>query len=221
VLGLLVGLLVGTLAWVALVAFAPAPVPSPSPLPSLAIPTLPPSSGSPSGSGGGPAPAGSASGSAAASPGGSDAAALFGVGSPAPALVVPQLGGGTIDLAKLRGKPVWVNFMATWCPSCRDELPAMSGLAARYAKDGLVVVAVDVKEDEAAVASYMRSLNASLPVGLDPDGTAQSAWRAAALPVHFWIDAQGIVRDGAFGGIGPEVMAAGLRRILPGVDVQP
>jgi thiol-disulfide isomerase/thioredoxin len=44
---------------------------------------------------------------------------------------VPQVGGGEIDLASLRGKPVWVNFMATWCPSCQDELPAMAGFAAR------------------------------------------------------------------------------------------
>jgi cytochrome c biogenesis protein CcmG, thiol:disulfide interchange protein DsbE len=143
------------------------------------------------------------------------------VGQRAPALRLPQLGGGTIDLATLRGKPVWVNFMATWCPPCRDELPLMGGFAARYADKGLVVVAVDVKEDEASVASFMTSLNASIPVGLDADGKAQATWRAAALPVHFWIDSQGVVRDGAFGGIGPDVMVAGLRRILPGVNVTP
>ena len=47
------------------------------------------------------------------------------------------------------------------------------------------------------------------------------AWDAIALPVHFWIDAEGIVRDGALGGIGPDVMAEGLETILPGVDVTP
>jgi thiol-disulfide isomerase/thioredoxin len=145
----------------------------------------------------------------------------FHVGEAAPALVVAQVGGGTIDLATLKGKPVWVNFMATWCPSCRDEFPLMNGFSARYASNGLVVIAVDVREDEGIVASFAQSLNATFPVGLDGDGAAQQRWGAVALPVHYWIDAKGIVRDGALGGIGPDVMAKGLESILPGVDVTP
>ena len=217
VLGLVAGLLVGLLGWAVLVAFGPTPTASPTPPPSLSLPTLPPASTSASSS-----PSASPGPSSPGSPGGSSsAAALFGVGQPAPALRLPQLGGGTIDLTALRGKPVWVNFMATWCPPCRDELPLMAGFAARYADKGLVVVAVDVKEDDPTVTAFMASLDASIPVGLDSDGQAQSRWRAAALPVHFWIDAQGIVRDGAFGGIGPDVMASALSRILPGVHVTP
>jgi thiol-disulfide isomerase/thioredoxin len=143
------------------------------------------------------------------------------IGQPAPALVVQQLGGGTIDLGDLKGKPVWVNFMATWCPPCRDELPRMVDFAGRYAEDGLVVIAVDVNEDEAEVAPFMSSVGVTFPVGLDPDGDAQETWRAAALPVHFWIDSAGIIRAGALGGIGPDIMAANLATILPGVDVTP
>jgi thiol-disulfide isomerase/thioredoxin len=158
-----------------------------------------------------------------ASPSGSDAVVggAFHVGQPAPALVVPQVGGGTIDIATLRGKPVWINFMATWCPSCQDEFPLMNGFAARYVANGLVVIAIDVREDEGAVAAFAKGLGATFPLGLDTDGKAQSAWDAIALPVHFWIDKDGIVRDGALGGIGPDVMVAGLKTILPGVDVTP
>ena len=122
---------------------------------------------------------------------------------------MPQVGGGTIDLANLRGKPVWVNFMATWCPPCQDEFPLMNGFAARYASTGLVVIAIDVKEDEGAVAAFAERLGATFPLGLDTDGAAAASWDAVALPVHFWIDADGIVRDGALGGIGPDVMARG------------
>jgi thiol-disulfide isomerase/thioredoxin len=147
--------------------------------------------------------------------------AAFGIGEPAPPLRVTTLTDEVIDLAEMRGWPVWVNFMATWCPPCRDELPLMNGFATRYADTGLVVVAVDVREERDEVASFMESLGVTFPVGLDPDGTAQAEWGARALPIHFWIDASGVVRDGALGGIGPDVMAAGLRTILPGVDVQP
>jgi thiol-disulfide isomerase/thioredoxin len=147
--------------------------------------------------------------------------APFHIGQPAPPLLVPQVGGGTIDLAKLRGKPVWVNFMATWCPPCQDEFPLMNGFATRYASSGLVVVAVDVREDEGAVAAFAKQLGATFPLGLDTDGEAADTWGAIALPVHFWIDAEGIVRDGALGGIGPDVMADGLKTILPGVVVTP
>ena len=145
----------------------------------------------------------------------------FHVGEPAPPLVVPQVGGGTIDLANLKGKPVWLNFMATWCPSCQDEFPLMNGFAARYADEGLVVIAVDVQEEEGAVAAFADGLGATFPLGLDSDRAAANAWDAIALPVHFWIDADGIVRDGALGGIGPDVMVEALKSIMPGVDVTP
>lgn len=131
------------------------------------------------------------------------------------------MGGGQVDLAALKGHPVWVNFMATWCPSCRDELPLMNGFAARYADVGLTVIAVDVGEDAASVGAFMKAVGAQFPTGLDLDGRAQQAWKALALPVHFWVDRDGIVRFGALGGIGPDVMVQGLGTILPGVDVTP
>ena len=169
------------------------------------------------------APSAAASVASTASPAvsASPLAAPFHVGQPAPPLVVPQVGGGTIDLAKLRGKPVWVNFMATWCPACQDEFPLMNGFATRYAETGLVVIAIDVQEDEGAVATFAERLGVTFPLGLDTDRKAAGAWDAIALPVHFWVDADGIVRDGALGGIGPDVMAKGLKTILPGVDVTP
>ena len=84
-----------------------------------------------------------------------------------------------------------------------------------------VVVAIDVKEEEGVVAAFADGLEATFPLGLDSDGSAADRWRAAALPVHFWIDKDGIVRDGALGGIGPDVMAAGVQSILPDVNVTP
>jgi thiol-disulfide isomerase/thioredoxin len=131
------------------------------------------------------------------------------------------LGGGTIDLAALRGKPVWVNFMQTTCPPCRDEFPVMNGFAVRYAATGLVVLAVDIREDPATVAAFHDALHVTFPIGLDTDGVAQRAWGTLALPVHLWVDRDGIVRAGALGGLGPDAMARDLATILPGVTVTP
>ena len=235
--GLVAGIVVGGAAFAAVLVLTPPPVLAPpttpaasdAPLPVPSAPASSPSTGAP----GSVAPSASsvpsvspapASGSASSSPGTASSPAagdLFGVGQPAPSLRVGRLGGGEIDLAALKGKPVWVYFMATWCPSCRDELPLMNGFAVRYADVGLTAVAVDVREDPASVGALMKAVGAQLPTGLDLDGRAQQAWKALALPVHFWVDRDGIIRFGALGGIGPDVMAQGLSSILPGVDVTP
>lgn len=210
--GLLAGVLVALAVLVAFVFVGPDPTarrsPSPSPEPS-------PSAGA--------SPSASAAGSPVESPSPSPSGGetTFHIGQPAPPLAIPQVGGGTIDLATLRGKAVWVNFMQTTCEPCIDEFPLMNGFAARYADDGLVVIAVDIREDEGTVAAFVQSLEAIFPVGLDSDGAAQQAWGAYGLPVHFWIDREGIVRDGALGGIGADIMAEGVRKILPGVVVTP
>lgn len=162
------------------------------------------------------------SGTAGPSASGSDGeTADFHIGEAAPTLVVPQVGGGTIDLAALKGKAVWVNFMQTTCVPCIDEFPLMNGFAARYADDGLVVLAIDIREEEGLVAAFAQTLEATFPLGLDGDGAAQRAWGAYGLPVHYWVDRTGVVRDGALGGIGPDIMARGVGKILPGVVVTP
>jgi peroxiredoxin len=139
------------------------------------------------------------------------------VGQPAPPLTAPDLDGGTIDLAAYRGKPVWVVFTGTYCPPCRDEYPLMNGFAVRYAEAGLVVLAIHVKEDAATVRPFVEALGVTFPVGLDGDGSRAKAWDAVALPVHYWIDAAGVVQDAALGGLGPDQMARSLASILPGV----
>jgi thiol-disulfide isomerase/thioredoxin len=218
--GLLAGVGVAAILVIGVLALSPDPSVPVVPTPSIALESSEPS-GSPA------SPSGSPASSSTPAPGSPAASASLGAGSgfhigqQAPSLVVPQVGGATIDLAALRGKPVWVNFMATWCPPCQDEFPLMNGFAARYGSKGLVVLAIDVKEEEGVVAGFARGLGATFPLGLDGDGHVARTWDAIALPVHFWIDAKGVVRDGALGGIGADVMARGLRSILPGVDVTP
>ncbi|HEX5823286.1 MAG TPA: redoxin domain-containing protein [Candidatus Limnocylindrales bacterium] len=213
--GLLAGVLVAAGVLAAFVFVGPDPVGlRPTPSPTASVAPSPSASAGPSASIGPSASAPSPSGSGGVQTG-------FHVGETAPPLVVPQVGGGTIDLAALRGSAVWVNFMQTSCPECIDEFPRMNSFKARYGDKGLVIVAVDVREDEGTVATFANRLGATFPMGLDTDGHAQQAWGFLAMPVHFWIDREGIVRAGALGGIGPDVMAESLRTILPGVTITP
>jgi thiol-disulfide isomerase/thioredoxin len=190
----------------------PAPTIPPTPTPAAVIatpaptPTLPPT----------PAPTPSAT----PSPAPSRSPSPFPlVGKAAPALVAPRLDGTSLDLARYRGKPVWVVFTGTYCPPCRDEYPLMNGFAARYADAGLAVLAIHAKDDAGAVADLVKELSITFPVALDADGSRAAAWDAIALPVHYWIDAGGTVQEAALGGLGPDQMAANLGTILPGVTI--
>ena len=217
VAGLLAGVAAAALVLGGILILAPEPTPSLTPAPTV-VP-----SAAPSGAPASAAPGSAAPGTAPA-PSGSDPVGgegnLFRVGEPAPALAVPQVGGGSIDLAALCGKPVWVTFMGTYCPSCYDEFPVMNRFAAQHEDDDLIVLAIDVSEEEGVVASFAQQVGAIFPMGLDTDGSAAQRWDAVALPVHFWVDRDGIIRDGALGAIGADIMARGLRAIMPGVDVE-
>ena len=177
----------------------------------------------PAASTGGPVAGSSSSrftGSHAVAPSPSSPPVGLAVGDQAPPLALPRLGGGTVDLSSLRGRPVWINFIATWCPDCRDELPIMEAYASQLG-DRLAIVLVDVREDAATVSAFATQLRLDLPIGLDAAGTAQRAWSAYALPVHFWLDARGIVRSVGFGELGPPQFHLSVARVLPGASLYP
>jgi len=142
------------------------------------------------------------------------------VGDIAPPLRLAQLGGAEVDTAALRGQPLWVNFMATWCPPCRDELPIMDRLQ-RDLGDRMTIIVVDVEEDADTVASFFNSLEVALPVALDEDGSAQEAWNAVTLPVHYWIDEDGRIGGVLYGAAGPEQFIEGIESVLPDAGVEP
>ena len=119
------------------------------------------------------------------------------VGERAPALVVPRLDGAVFDLAALRGKVVIINFWATWCSPCRDELPLLSDYLATHADGGLQVLgfSLDTREELTEVRRVAQSLR--FPVGLMSDSSAPGYGRIWRLPVSFTIDRQGLLaQDG-------------------------
>ncbi|MEY2633444.1 MAG: hypothetical protein RIR00_2098 [Pseudomonadota bacterium] len=109
-------------------------------------------------------------------------------------LQLPDLQGRRLDLQALRGKVVLVNFWASYCVPCRQEMPSLSRLRTRLAGRGLEVLAVDVAEDKASVTAFLNRLPVSFPVVLDEEGQVMAAWQAMVLPTTFLVDRQGRVR---------------------------
>lgn len=130
----------------------------------------------------------------ARAPAGSPASTL--VGRAAPPLALPRLGDGALlSTASLRGRPVIVNFWASWCEPCVRELPALQTFAARH--DGPadpLVLAVNVGEEEATIRSFLDENEVgNLTVLLDRDLVAGDAWGARGLPMTFLLDPAGQV----------------------------
>ena len=116
-----------------------------------------------------------------------------------PALALPDLQGRTVDLRELRGRVVLVNFWATWCEPCRDEMPSIGRLRDRLAGKPFEVLLVNFGEGTPRIEEFLRREKLVLPVLRDADKTVAAAWRAGGLPMTFLVDARGRVRYSVFG----------------------
>jgi peroxiredoxin len=117
-------------------------------------------------------------------------------GTPAPPFTLPVRGGGSVDLASLRGHVVVINFWATWCPPCVAEMPSLDRLQRALSRDGLVVLGVSVDEDEAALTAFIEKGGLALKVLRDPGGAVASGdYRTTGYPETFVIDAAGVIKE--------------------------
>jgi peroxiredoxin len=141
------------------------------------------------------------------------AAATAQVGHPAPGWSEPSIPGPTLSLAALRGKAVYLNFFATWCPPCAQEAPAIDALARSLSSAGLRVVGVDVLENARKAALFRTEHHLSYPVVVDT-GTLRSQYEINGLPVHVFIDRSGVVRKIVVGELSGAAMRANVETIL-------
>jgi peroxiredoxin len=137
------------------------------------------------------------------------------VGQPAADFQVASPDGTPINLAQYKGRPVWINFWASWCAPCRAEFPDMNEVYLKRQESGLVLLAISFSERPEEVASYLERARPDFTIGVDPDGTVAGQYRVLGLPTHIFIDAEGIVRDVRVGPMNQELMQEKLATILP------
>lgn len=136
------------------------------------------------------------------------------VGRPAPPLAGATLDGAAFDLAAQRGRPVLVNFWASWCGPCREEFPLLEDAAARHADEGLVVVGALFKDDAEPARAFVEEQGATWPTVSDPDRGIGRAWKVLAPPQTFFVDREGIIREVQVGQVRD---AAELDRLLASI----
>ncbi len=117
----------------------------------------------------------------------------------APDFTLNNLEGSEVSLKDFEGKVVFLNFWATWCGPCREEMPSMEGLWQRFKEEDFVILAVDLRESRGEVVSFMKEYGLTFPVLLDSKGEVGSMFGVRAIPTTYLLDSEGRIVGGAIG----------------------
>jgi thiol-disulfide isomerase/thioredoxin len=138
-------------------------------------------------------------------------------GGATPPLALRDLAGKEHKLADYKGKVVVLNFWATWCDPCREEMPSMQRLQEKLAGKPFVILAVDYGEGAPRVSDFLKKVPVHFTVLLDRDTSAATAWKVKVLPTTLVIDPEQRVRFVAVGDIGWDTppVESEIRKLLP------
>lgn len=109
-------------------------------------------------------------------------------------LALPDLAGRTVDLAALKGEVVLVNFWATWCEPCRDEMPSLNNLNKQLAGKRFRMLGVNIGEGKPRIEQFLTRIPVEFTILRDADSEVMKAWRVRVLPASFLIDRKGMLR---------------------------
>ncbi len=151
----------------------------------------------------------------------------IGPGQRAPELSVTRADGSTfqlndldgkpVRLADLRGKGVWINFWATWCPPCQSETPVLRDTYAAYRDRGLVLIGVAVQETSVDdIRRYAQTYGLGYTVAFDTSGDIFHEYKNGVLPTQYFIDPNGVIRAHVLGPLDAASAAQYVESILPG-----
>jgi cytochrome c biogenesis protein CcmG/thiol:disulfide interchange protein DsbE len=133
-----------------------------------------------------------------------------------------DLDGRPIRLEDLRGKVVWINFFASWCPPCQQETPILRELSERYRDQGLEVIGISVQETSPDdLTDYAQRYDLDYTIGFDASGHIFRTYRSFALPTQFFIDPDGVIVAVVNGPVDEQGASALIESLLPEPAVSP
>ena len=146
--------------------------------------------------------------------GGAPQLTTFG-GGPAPAFSLPDLTDPTrtLSLSQFRGRPVLVNFWASWCIPCRKEMPLLE-VAYRRVRGRVVFLGVDTNDTSGAALSFLRQTGVTYPSAYDPHGTAATAYGLFGLPTTVFVAPDGKILERHVGALSSDTLTAGITRLM-------
>ena len=136
------------------------------------------------------------------------------VGKPAPPFSMTLLDGGEFHLEDYAGKPVVINFWASWCPPCRDESPGFERVWQKYQDSGVLFVGVDIQDSETDAVRYIEEFGITFPNGRDPDGKITVDYGVIGLPVTFFVGAKGVVEGRWVGAVSEDKLETWTRALI-------
>lgn len=114
--------------------------------------------------------------------------------APAPDFTLKSATGENIRLSEQRGKVVMLNFWASWCGPCRQEMPLLDGIYKKHAKMGFVLLGINVEEDNTDAKKMLQALAVSFPILFDTDNKLSVLYNLEAMPTSIMIDKKGKIR---------------------------
>ncbi|MFB9275655.1 TlpA family protein disulfide reductase [Cohnella cellulosilytica] len=137
------------------------------------------------------------------------------IGYPAPGFSLTALDGGAYSLETSKGRPIVLNFWASWCGPCRDEAPLFAKLHEQYG-EWLSIVAVNLTavDSEQEARRFAREYGFKFPVPLDSDGAVAAKYRIRPIPTTIFIDSRGIITGGVLGALDWDLLHGRVLRLL-------
>jgi peroxiredoxin len=114
--------------------------------------------------------------------------------APAPSFTLPARGGSTIQLSQFKGQVVMINFWASWCVPCRQEMPLLETIYKKYKPLGFTLIGVNVEPDQKDAESFLKQTPVSFPVLFDAKSQVSGLYNVQVMPTTVFIDRKGNVR---------------------------